>query len=116
MLQEGLLQQLLPETREYDEIIIDGSINFFRNVTGLKTDNIQTLIRADDLIPAVSAASIVAKVARDNRMAELAVEYPGYGFEKHVGYGTAAHIAALQQFGITDIHRKSYKPIRELLS
>lgn len=101
---------------EYDEIIIDGSINFFRNVTGLKTDNIQTLIRADDLIPAVSAASIVAKVARDNRMAELAVEYPGYGFEKHVGYGTAAHIAALQQFGITDIHRKSYKPIRELLS
>lgn len=100
---------------DYDEIIIDGNLNFFQNVIGLKTENIKTLIRADDLIPAVSAASIVAKVARDNRMAELAVEYPGYGFESHVGYGTAAHIAALQKLGVCDIHRKSYKPIRALL-
>lgn len=97
---------------DYDEIIIDGSLNFFQNVTGLKTDNVQTLIRADDLIPAVSAASIVAKVARDNRMAQLATEYPGYGFESHVGYGTAAHLAALRELGVCDLHRRSFKPIK----
>ena len=101
---------------EYDEIIIDGNLNFFQNVTGLKTKNVQTLIRADDLIPAVSAASIVAKVARDNRMAELAAEYPGYGFESHVGYGTAMHLAALRKLGVCEIHRKSYKPVTRLLA
>jgi ribonuclease HII len=101
---------------DYDEIIIDGNMNFFQNVTGLKTSNIQTLVRADDLIPAVSAASIVAKVARDTRMTELAVEYPGYGFESHVGYGTAVHAAALKKLGVCDIHRKSYKPIMKLLA
>ena len=114
--QLAMLRAIKQITCDYDEIIIDGSLNFFRNVTGLKTENIQTLIHADDLVPEVSAASIIAKVARDNRMAELAVQYPGYGFEKHVGYGTPAHIAALQQLGVTDIHRKSYKPIQHYLS
>jgi ribonuclease HII len=48
-------------------------------------------------------------------MADIADKYPGFGFESHVGYGTAAHIQALQELGVTDIHRKSYKPIRALL-
>jgi ribonuclease HII len=48
-------------------------------------------------------------------MAEAGLKYPGYGFEAHVGYGTAAHIAALRKLGVTDIHRQSYKPIRALL-
>ena len=114
--QLAMLRAMKQIACDYDEIIIDGNLNFFQNVTGLKTDNIQTLVRADDLVPAVSAASIVAKVARDNRMAELALEFPGYGFESHVGYGTAVHLAALRDLGVCDIHRKSYKPIMRLLA
>ena len=110
--QLAMLRAMKQMDCDYDEIIIDGNLNFFQNVTGLKTDNIQTLIRADAVIPAVSAASIVAKVARDNRMAELAVEYPGYGFESHVGYGTAAHTEALKVQGLCDLHRRSFKPIK----
>lgn len=99
----------------YDEIIIDGNLNFFEGVEGLKTANIAAVIRADDTVPAVSAASILAKVERDNYMAKQAEVYPGYGFEKHVGYGTALHITALKANGITQIHRKSFKPIRSFL-
>ncbi|MCA9328084.1 ribonuclease HII, partial [Candidatus Saccharibacteria bacterium] len=54
----------------YDEVIIDGNTNFFKNVVGLKTDIVRTIVRADDTVPAVSAASIVAKVARDTHMTE----------------------------------------------
>ncbi len=100
---------------DYNEIIIDGSYNFFANVQGLKTNNVQAIIKADGMVPAVSAASIVAKVARDNYMIGLADTYPGYGFETHVGYGTPAHVAALKKLGVTDIHRTSYRPIKAYL-
>jgi ribonuclease HII len=56
----------------------------------------------------VAAASIIAKVARDNYMALAAVAHPGYGFERHVGYGTAAHKTALTELGITPLHRRSF--------
>jgi ribonuclease HII len=94
----------------YDEIIIDGSFNFLAD-----NPKATTLVKADDLIPAVSAASIVAKVARDNYMTELGAQLPQYGFESHVGYGTAQHLAALRVHGVTEHHRKSYKPIAALL-
>jgi ribonuclease HII len=74
------------------------------------------MVGADGSVPEASAASIVAKVARDTYMAEVAaLEYPQYGFDRHVGYGTALHIVALQEHGVTPIHRRSYKPIRQLL-
>ncbi len=95
---------------KYEEIIIDGSYNFLPLVIRLRTQ-----IKADDSVPAVSAASIVAKVARDAYMAQASAMYPGYGFESNVGYGTAAHILALQQYGVTPLHRQSYKPIKQIL-
>ncbi len=109
------VKDLHSKTDTYDEIVIDGNFNFFANVQGLHTANVQTMIRADDAVPAVSAASIAAKVARDNYMADLALEYPDYKFDVNVGYGTAAHIAALKQHGVTDMHRKSFKPIALLI-
>jgi ribonuclease HII len=98
-------------TVPYDELIIDGNINYFAS-----NPKAQAVIKADDSVPAVSAASIIAKVARDNYMAELGEKYAGYGFDKHVGYGTAAHIAALKLLGVSDIHRLSYKPVKALLA
>jgi ribonuclease HII len=95
---------------DYDEIIVDGNINYLA-----EDQRAQALIRADDLVPAVSAASIIAKVARDTYMYELDERYAGYGFARHVGYGTAEHQAALRRLGVSDIHRKSYKPVRALL-
>jgi len=93
----------------YDHIIIDGKYNFMRtNVLA------EAIIKADDRIPEVSAASIIAKVARDQFMAERSTEFPGYGFERHVGYGTSAHLNALQDLGICELHRRSFRPVQLL--
>lgn len=89
------------------EIVIDGHINYFEEYT-----NSRCLIKADRTIPAVSAASIIAKVARDEYMAKIAAKYPEYGFENHVGYGTKFHIDSLKKYGICSYHRKKYKPIK----
>ena len=97
----------------FHEIIIDGTINFLRDTQ--LSSHVQVLTKADLLVPEVSAASIVAKVARDNYMYKLAEKYPGYGFEKHVGYGTAAHRKALEELGVCPEHRKSFRPIAEML-
>lgn len=75
-----------------------------------------TLIKGDAKSYSVAAASIVAKVYRDNLMKNMALQYPGYGFEKNAGYGTKEHIAALKTLGVTPEHRKSYKPIAEILA
>jgi len=63
----------------------------------------------------IAAASILAKVTRDNLMKELSLKYPHYGFETNVGYGTRKHRSALDKYGVCDIHRRSYKPIKSLL-
>src|SRR5581483_1970774 len=96
-------------TAAYEEIIIDGSFNFLKS-----NPKASALVKADDSVPAVSAASIIAKVARDNFMKEAAKQYPGYGFESHVGYGTAVHIQALKAQGVCELHRLSYRPIQAL--
>lgn len=91
----------------YEEVIIDGNYNFLPHIAGS-----QAVIKADGTVPAVSAASIVAKVARDTYMEQLEEKYQPWQFDRHVGYGTALHIEALKKHGISDIHRKSYKPIK----
>jgi ribonuclease HII len=91
-----------------EDIIMDGNINYCPP-TFL---NGKAVIDADALHPIVGAASIYAKVLRDSHMAAQDKLYPGYSFEKHVGYGTAAHSAALKELGLCALHRKSFKPIR----
>jgi ribonuclease HII len=95
----------------YDEVIIDGNINYLSEIPRTRA-----VVKADDSVPAASAASIVAKVARDAYMTTVAARtYPDYGFEKHVGYGTSHHIAMLAEHGVTGLHRKSYKPIKQFV-
>lgn len=76
----------------------------------------QAIIGGDGKSLSIGAASIIAKVTRDRLMADLAKEFPAYGWERNAGYGTAEHIRALQEFGPTIHHRKSYAPIKKILS
>ncbi|MGH7193589.1 MAG: ribonuclease HII [Candidatus Saccharimonadales bacterium] len=94
----------------YDEIIIDGIVNYLKDDPAARP-----IVKADASVPVVSAASIIAKVARDDYMAVVAQEYPDYGFEQHVGYGTSMHQERLELHGVSALHRRSFKPIRALL-
>ena len=76
----------------------------------------EPVVKGDDRVPAIAAASILAKVQRDNELVALDAEYPGYGFASHKGYPTAAHLSALDNLGVTPVHRRSFAPVRKLLS
>lgn len=93
----------------YHEIVIDGTINFLKETN--KGQYVTTMKKADLLVPSVSAASIIAKVARDRYMAEQDALYDGYKFSSHVGYGTAVHRAAITKLGVTPLHRLSFAPL-----
>lgn len=75
----------------------------------------RAIVRGDTSEPAISAASILAKVARDRHMLALHLQYPEYGFDLHKGYGTARHLAALARHGVLPIHRRSYAPIKKYI-
>jgi ribonuclease HII len=89
-----------------DRVIVDGNINYLSEFP-----DTEALIKADDTVQAVMAASIIAKEARDQYMREQALQYPEFKFDSNVGYGTLDHRKALQAWGVTKIHRRSYKPI-----
>ena len=108
--QRAMQQALAAITASYDKIIIDGNYNYLPN-----EPLANFLIKADATVPAVSAASILAKVARDDFMILAAKGFPEYGFERHVGYGTAVHLAALKEHGVSELHRRSFKPVRAQL-
>jgi len=74
------------------------------------------VVRGDAKVPAISAASILAKVARDEEMILLDSRYPGYGLAKHKGYPTRDHLRAIETLGVSAVHRRSFKPIRELIN
>jgi ribonuclease HII len=99
-LHDGLLQII--DSLSPAVYLFDGNSTFGVN-------GVETLIRADAKIEEVSAASILAKVTRDRMMRQYALEYPGYGFEKHKGYGTAAHIDVIRKYGRCAIHRQTFR-------
>ena len=106
------VEQIQKTKVPFSEIIIDGTMNF---LAGTKLEKyVSTLKKGDFLVKEISAASILAKVERDNYMAKLDAVYPEYGFGKHVGYGTAAHQKAMEEFGLTPEHRRSFRPVREI--
>ena len=76
----------------------------------------EAIVQGDALVPAISAASILAKVTRDRWCAQVDADYPQYGFKGHKGYGTAAHIAALQAHGACPLHRKTFAPVTAVLA
>lgn len=90
-----------------DKVLVDGK--FFPAIACAG----EAIIKGDLLIPAISAASILAKVARDNEMQCVAQIYPGYAFEQHKGYPTSLHLLRLQLQGLSPIHRKSFAPIKK---
>ena len=91
------------------QVLVDG---LYCPSTGIPS---QAIVKGDSKIPAISAASILAKTARDALMLELHAQYPLYGFADHKGYPTAAHLVALRQHGVSAVHRKSFRPVRELV-
>lgn len=97
----------------FSQVVIDGKVNFLSG-TAL-TKYVSTMPKADDLIKEVSAASIVAKVARDAYMREVGMRFPEYGFEKHMGYGTLAHREAIAKNGVCPEHRRSFEPIKSMV-
>lgn len=76
----------------------------------------EPVVRGDDRVPAIAAASILAKVHRDHSLIALEAQYPGYGFASHKGYPTAAHLEALQTLGVTPVHRRSFAPVKKVLA
>ena len=91
------------------EVVVDGL-----HVPGTRWPE-RAVVKGDRLVPAISAASILAKTARDAEMAELDLRFPGYGFARHKGYPTPEHLAALRSLGPCEIHRRSFGPVREAI-
>ena len=93
-----------------DRILVDG------NRLPRWSYEARAIVGGDALDASIGAASIIAKVQRDSEMVAMANQYPEYGFSQHKGYPTPAHLAALAQFGVTPIHRRSFAPVKRLLT
>jgi ribonuclease HII len=99
------------------QVLVDGHLNPATHAPDLHWPwPTETRVGGDGLVPEISAASIVAKVARDGCMADLDRQYPGYGLAAHAGYGTTQHLAALKQLGVSPAHRRSFAPVARRLS
>jgi ribonuclease HII len=94
---------------EPDEVCVDG---LYTLDIGFKC---RAIVKGDSLVRAISAASILAKTARDAEMKSLDARYPGYGFAQHKGYASPEHLAALRSLGPCEIHRRSFEPVHALL-
>ena len=94
-----------------EKVLVDGNKS-----PDLKNYIIKTVIKGDEKIPEISAASIIAKVERDRLMKKMSFSYEKYGWDSNAGYGTKNHIKAIKKFGITQFHRKTFQPIHKILS
>ena len=92
-------------------VLIDGN-----KIPKLNNYKIKNIIKGDQKIPEISAASIIAKVSRDRLITKMSKKYKNYGWNKNAGYGTAEHLKAIKKFGITKHHRKTFRPIYNILS
>ena len=95
--------------RKPNLVIIDGN-----KIPEIKNYNLKSIIKADQKIPSVSAASIIAKVSRDKFIRKLSKKFKNYGWETNYGYGTKKHLLALKKFGATRHHRKTFAPIHKI--
>ncbi len=93
-----------------DHVIVDG------NQCPRISFSVEAVVRGDQTVPAISAASILAKVARDEEMITMDGIYPGYGFARHKGYPTSEHILALENLGVCSIHRRSFAPVSRVIT
>lgn len=105
----AMKRAVLALTIQPQEVLVDG---LYCPDTGLPS---RAIVKGDGTEPAISAASILAKVARDEAMLRLDAKYPQYGFAAHKGYPTAAHLAALAEHGVAEVHRRSFAPVKDLL-
>jgi ribonuclease HII len=92
------------------QVLVDG---LYCPDTGIPSE---AIVKGDSKVAAISAASILAKTARDEIMLQMHERYPQYGFDAHKGYPTAVHLAALRTHGVLDIHRRSFKPVRDSIA
>lgn len=105
----AMQRAILNLTLKPDHVLIDG------NRCPSLSVSCEAIVRGDGMIPCISAASIVAKVQRDAEMVALDKQFPAYGFASHKGYPTAGHLAALAEYGVTQHHRRSFKPVQRIL-
>ena len=98
-------------SRQPDKVLIDGN-----QIPRQLTISAEAIVKGDALVPAISAASILAKTARDAELVRLDQAWPQYGFARHKGYPTAAHLSAIEQHGVLAVHRKTFGPVRRWLA
>ena len=92
-------------------VLIDGN-----KIPKIKSYNLKYVIKGDEKIPEISAASIIAKVSRDRLISKMSKKFTKYAWDKNAGYGTKLHLLAIKKFGVTKLHRKTFAPIHNILS